>query len=175
MTPIVDIEKDRILKCIRAAESQLELRGSSERTRKLIDKLVETFLINLVRTFRFVANKSEFLQRNVEKMIRVRTGTRKRRERPPHLIERRLKRGGRNPHDANRVDALASTPLSRVVASIGDRVKRAERLPYAAIGGILPPGCLKITPTLAEQLNASRKCGSGCPGHPESGAKARSL
>ena len=156
MTPIVNIEEDRILECVRAAETQLECWSASERARKLIDEFVKPLLIDLVRAFGFVANEAELLQGNMKKMIGMRANDRKRGERPPDLVERRFQRCGGNPHDAHRVDALASTPLSRVVATIGNRVKRAERLPYAAIGGILPPGRLKITPTLAEQVNVSR-------------------
>src|SRR3954462_13934713 len=86
----------------------------------------------------------------------------KRPKSPPDLVERRFQRCCWNSHDANGVDTLTSTPLGGVMASIGHRVMRAERLPQAAIGGILTPGRLKVTPTLAEQVNVSRTSDSGC-------------
>jgi hypothetical protein len=175
MPPIVNVKKDRILECVRAPEPELELWRAGQRAGKLIDKLVEPLLIDLIGSFRIVANKSKFLQGNVEEVIGIWANDGKGRERPPDLVKRRFQRCRRYSHDANGVDALTSTPLSSVVASIGNRVMRTERLPHATIGGILPPGRLKVTPTLAEQVNVSRTSDSGCGWHPESGAKARSL
>ena len=93
----------------------------------------------------------------MKKMIGMRANDGERRKRPPDLVKRWLQCYRRNSHDAHRVDALARAPFSSVVAAIGNDVEPAECLPYAAIRGILPPGRLEITPTLAEQVFVSRR------------------
>jgi len=157
MPPIVNIEEDRVLKCIRATKTQLERWRSSQCARELVDELVETLLVDFIGVLGLVANETKLLQGDVKKMIGMRASDGEGRERPPDLVKRWLQRCSRNPHDAHRVDALAHAPLSGVVAAVGNDVEPAKCLPYAAIRGILSPGRLEITPTLAEQVIVSRR------------------
>jgi hypothetical protein len=62
MPPIVNIEEDRVLKCIRSTETQLERWRSGQRARELIDEFVKTLLIDFIRVLGLVANEAELLQ-----------------------------------------------------------------------------------------------------------------
>ena len=119
MATIVHVEKNGILKCVGAAEPEIEFRRAGERGRKLRDEFIEASLIDVVRSAWFFLDEPQLLQRDVQEMIGMLTNVGEGSETAAQFIERGLNRFRSNTNDDEREDGRSvRSPFSVVVPTI---------------------------------------------------------
>src|SRR5205814_1515423 len=94
----------------------------------------------------------ELLQRDVQKVVGVRTRERQTRQRHAELIKRRLKNQRWHAQNAGREWAGATMPVLGVVAAVFDFGVVPERAPDPLVRGILSPRSADVSPARAKEL-----------------------